>query len=290
MEKEIRVTLLCEDLNAKVTLNPGMSDTSFKKLCSETFNKKPEHLLSVLSHSGEVLNVSTLLQNPLSILGSHPELTIIFADPEDDDPPRKKHKKNPGDLIQTHEDLTKEEKIIQLFNKLSQEPEVQIIEQTYQTANIPGANTSGHVFLNNLILTDRSACLNESTNHRWANTLHTDDSYLESDCDEQLLLCLSFRRPVRLHSLKIRAPRTVMAPKTLKLYSNQSYMDFNNLNDKVPLEVIKLTPQHFEPNQIILLNSMKFTKVNSISLFIEDNQGGVNHTRIEEIQFIGKPL
>jgi len=290
MEEDIKIILICEDVTSKVTLPPGMTDTDFKKLCSTTFNKKPEHLLSVLSHSGEVLNLVKLLQNPQFVLGNHRELTLIFADPDDDDPPRKKHKKNPGDKTQSDDDLTKEEKVIRLFQKLAKDPEVQIVEQTYAAANIPGANTSGHVFLNNLIMTDRSACLNEAKNHKWINILQSDDTYLKSDCDEQLLLCFCFRRSVRLHSLKIRAPQNGMAPKTLKLYSNQAYMDFNSVMDLAPQEVIHLTPKHFDPNQIIPLNSIKFPRVNSISLFIEDNQGKQTNTLIDEIQFIGKPL
>jgi len=66
-------------------------------------------------------------------------------------------------------------------------------------------------------------------------------------------------------------------------------MDFNNVNDIPPTQVLKLTPKNFEPNQIINLNSIKFAKVNSIAIFIEDNQGGERITKLEEIQFIGKP-
>jgi len=188
------------------------------------------------------------------------------------------------------EDLTKEDKMKRLFTKLANDPEVQIIEQTYQPANFPGANTSGHVFLNDLIEINRSKCLNESRHHKWQSILSNDRSYLESDCDEQLLISICFRRHVRIHSLKINAPNTGAAPRTMNLFANQNYMDFNNVHDIPPTQVLKLIPKNFEPNQIVNLNSIKFAKVNSVTIFIEDNQGGDKFTILEQIQFIGKPV
>jgi len=300
MEKEekLLVTLICEDLSAKLSLVSGMTKSEFKKVCSDCFKKTPENLLSVLSHSGEVLNVSRLLENPRATLGNdkrNHELTVIFAESEEDDPPRKRQKRNPvsgsgHDMMVEDEELTKEEKLKRLFTKLANEPEVQIIEQTFQPANIPGANTSGHVFLNHLIEINRSTCLNESPHHKWQNILSNDGTYLESNLDEQLLINICFQCHVRIHSLKLNAPNTGSAPRIMKLFANQNYMDFNNVNDIPPTQVLKLTPKNFEPNQIINLNSIKFAKVNSIAIFIENNQGGERITKLEEIQFIGKPV
>jgi len=299
-EEKLMVTLICEDLSSKLSLVTGMTDSQFKKVCSDCFKKQPENLLSVLSHSGEVLNVSRLLADPRAILGNdkrNHELTVIFAESDDgDDPPRKRRKRDPisGSYesvpVMVDEDLTKEDKMKRLFTKLANDPEVQIIEQTFQVANIPGANTSGHVFLNDLIEVNHSTCLNESRHHKWQNILLSDDTYLASDCDEQLLITITFRRQVRIHSLKINAPNQGTSPKTLKLFANQSYMDFNNIHDTPPSQIINLTPKHFEPNQIVKLNSLKFAKVKSITVFVEDNQGGEKFTILEQIQFIGKPV
>jgi len=239
--------------------------------------------------------VSKLLADPRASLGKDKrfhELTVIFAEDDEDDPPRKRQKRNPDtENSMVDEELTKEEKLKRLFTKLANEPEVQIIEQQYPPAHIPGANTSGNVFLEDLIETNGSSCLNESRQHKWQSILLNDGSYLESDCDEQLILNLRFRKMVRIHSLKIKAPNIAAAPHTVKLFTNQAYMDFNNIHDIPPSQILKLAPKNFfESSQIITLNTVKFSKVNSISIFIEDNQGGEKYTIVEQIQFIGKPL
>jgi len=64
----------------------------------------------------------------------------------------------------------------------------------------------------------------------------------------------------------------------MNLFANQNYMDFNNVHDIPPTQVLKLIPKNFEPNQIVNLNSIKFAKVNSVTIFIEDNQGGDKFT------------
>ena len=52
----------------------------------------------------------------------------------------------------------------------------------------------------------RSECLNENDSHPFKNALTAGEEYLESDCDEQLIISLSFEAPVKLHTLKIVAP------------------------------------------------------------------------------------
>ena len=49
-------------------------------------------------------------------------------------------------------------------------------------------------------------CLNQSTEHKWDNIFKKDDSFLESDTDEQLLLYIPFNQPIKIHSLCFQAP------------------------------------------------------------------------------------
>ena len=52
-----------------------------------------------------------------------------------------------------------------------------------------------------------SECLNERDSHPFQHALNsTSDQYLESDCDEQLVIVLSFQQPVKLHSLQLVGP------------------------------------------------------------------------------------
>lgn len=66
------------------------------------------------------------------------------------------------------------------------------------------------VQINLLSLLDKSGseCLNNSDDHPLSHALDTPSSeqFLESDCDEQLIICIAFTQPVKLHSLHISAP------------------------------------------------------------------------------------
>ena len=66
-------------------------------------------------------------------------------------------------------------------------------------------------------------CLNQNDDHPVAHALVDDEStYLESDCDEQLIMSFSFNLPVKLHSLRIKAPTDGRAPLTVKLFQNRT--------------------------------------------------------------------
>lgn len=49
-------------------------------------------------------------------------------------------------------------------------------------------------------------CLNQSVDHKWDNIFKKDESYLESDTDEQLLIYVPFTQPIKIHSLCFQAP------------------------------------------------------------------------------------
>ena len=53
-----------------------------------------------------------------------------------------------------------------------------------------------------------SECLNDSDDHPLSHALHStaSEQYLESDCDEQLIISIAFLQPVKLHSLRIIGP------------------------------------------------------------------------------------
>ena len=52
-----------------------------------------------------------------------------------------------------------------------------------------------------------SECLNESDSHPFQHALSASTGqYLESDCDEQLIIVLAFQQPVKLHSIQLMGP------------------------------------------------------------------------------------
>ena len=52
-----------------------------------------------------------------------------------------------------------------------------------------------------------SECLNESDSHPFQHALSASaGQYLESDCDEQLIIVLAFQQPIKLHSIQLMGP------------------------------------------------------------------------------------
>lgn len=74
--------------------------------------------------------------------------------------------------------------------------------------------------LNTFISKNECECLNESDDHCMVHCLTPSGGYLQSDCDDQLILSITFNQVVKIHSLKFRAPMH-LGPKDVKLFINQ---------------------------------------------------------------------
>ncbi len=59
--------------------------------------------------------------------------------------------------------------------------------------------------INEFITLNQVDCLNQQENHGVRNIFNRNDTYLESDVDEQLLISIPFNQSVKIHSLKIIA-------------------------------------------------------------------------------------
>lgn len=60
----------------------------------------------------------------------------------------------------------------------------------------------GHINLNSFIMNTQCEALNDSDSHP-LSALIENSGYIESDCDQQLILSLTFTRPVKVHSIKV---------------------------------------------------------------------------------------
>lgn len=77
------------------------------------------------------------------------------------------------------------------------------------------------------ILKANCECLNENDDHPFTNCLQAGGGFLESDCDEQLILSIAFNQGVKIHSLKFKAPAD-KGPKNVKIFINQPHtLDFD---------------------------------------------------------------
>lgn len=146
----------------------------------------------------------------------------------------------------------------------------------------------GYVELNALVNQAGCECLNGSDDHGLENSLVRDDSFLESDCDEQLLISMAFNQPVRLYALRIIGPGDGHAPRSLKIFINQTRsMDFDEAERCEATQSLQLTPEELTDESSIQLRYVKFQHVNNVTVFVKDNQGGEDTTRICYLSFIG---
>ena len=82
----------------------------------------------------------------------------------------------------------------------------------------------------------QSECLNQSDDHPYAHCLTPGGDYLESDCDEQLILALTFNQAMKIHSLKIKAPSD-KGPKTVRIFQNQpNTLDFDKADSMTSVQ------------------------------------------------------
>jgi len=147
----------------------------------------------------------------------------------------------------------------------------------------------GYMDLNTFLTKAMSECLNEDDEHPYTHCLTSGGGYLQSDCDEQLILALAYNQAVKLHSLKIKAPRD-KGPKTIRVFINQpNTLDFDKADSMMSTQDITLTGEQLD-GSIIPLKFVKFQNVQNVQFFIKDNQGGEDVTQIDHLAVIGTPI
>lgn len=121
---------------------------------------------------------------------------------------------------------------------------------------------------------------NESSAYPMTN-LFIGDTRLgcKSDADEQLILHVAFNEFVKVRSLKLtefnRGLDPELNPTTIKLYVNRENMGFEDCDDIEPTQTFEVTDENLkEGAEPIRLKYVKFQRVKSITIFIEDNAGG----------------
>lgn len=157
--------------------------------------------------------------------------------------------------------------------------------------NDGGEEVKGYTDLKQFFLSSGCNCLNESDDHTHANVFDNNETYLESDCDEQLILSITFSQAVKIHSMKINAPSDGKGPKTIKLFVNQpSSVDFDQAERMEGVQKIDLTEEDIDGNKIIPLRFVKFQNVTNLVIFVANNQGDEETTVLKYLKLIGIPL
>uniref|UniRef100_A0A8D8QC55 Thioredoxin-like protein 1 n=1 Tax=Cacopsylla melanoneura TaxID=428564 RepID=A0A8D8QC55_9HEMI len=164
------------------------------------------------------------------------------------------------------------------------------IKQYYGSVEEVGdAGVPGLMDLASFIMKNQCEALNESDQHPFTNCLNASESYLESDADEQLIISFAFNQSVKIHSLKIKAPKD-KGPKTLKLFINQpKTLDFDSATSNESVQKIELTEKDLD-GSLINLRYVKFQNVQNIQIFVVDNQSDAETTVITQLSLVGSPI
>jgi len=147
----------------------------------------------------------------------------------------------------------------------------------------------GMVDLCGMIDISKSEALNESDFHTFQSCLSRGQTFLQSDCDEQIIIGVTFNQGVRVHSIKIKAPAD-KGPKTIRLFINQPHtLDFDKASSMTATQELSVTGEQLQ-GSVIPLKFLNFQNVQNINVFIKDNQEGGEITRVEYLGFIGTPI
>ena len=68
----------------------------------------------------------------------------------------------------------------------------------------------------------------------------SDHSCLTSDADDQLIVYIPFRSPVKLRSIKVEAPEGKPAPSNMKVYVNRPTVGFEEVEDELATQSFAL--------------------------------------------------
>ena len=114
------------------------------------------------------------------------------------------------------------------------------------------------------------------------------DDVLQSDDDEQLLIVLPFTAQVRISAINFVGPKNDARPVIVKLFINATNMGFSDAEDFKPTQVLKLEASDMDSGRLKELNFVNFQRVNSITIFVEEN-AGADETILNQLTLFGEP-
>ncbi|KAJ3376349.1 Thioredoxin-like protein 1, partial [Lobulomyces angularis] len=147
----------------------------------------------------------------------------------------------------------------------------------------PSSNC-GYSDLQEFIILKQVECLNQKTGNDVQNVFKNDNTFLESDCDEQLIISIPFNQAVKVHSIKFVAPEG-FGPKSIKTFVNlPSTPSFEEAEESAEVETLEL-----KEGEIANLRFVKYQFVHSLQFFITGNFGDNETTKIQRLTLFGVP-
>jgi PITH domain len=144
---------------------------------------------------------------------------------------------------------------------------------------------------------DSKECYARNENSRFPMTnLFIGDSRLgcQSDSDEQLIIHIAFHEFVKIKSIKLTAYNNgqdpELNPAKINLYVNRDNLGFEDAEDVDPTQTLHITSEDLrETADPIPLKYVKYQRVSSLTLFIEENQGG-DVSALGSLKLYGRPV
>ncbi|GAA5890606.1 hypothetical protein JCM5296_004312 [Sporobolomyces johnsonii] len=151
----------------------------------------------------------------------------------------------------------------------------------------------GFTSLNSAIDNSQIQCLNEASEHTVRDLMKGGgDKWLESDSDEQLLLHIPVNQSIKLRALRFSTlPSSLpQAPKSIKLFVNQSSLGFDEAESQEAAQEFELTEDQAKGLEAVQLRFVRFQNVSHLTIFVASNQGDEDSTRIDKLELIGVPI
>ncbi|GAX13733.1 hypothetical protein FisN_30Lu021 [Fistulifera solaris] len=166
---------------------------------------------------------------------------------------------------------------------------------TTTTTNNEPTDDGKVVNLNAKICMAECYARNESKSFPMSN-LFIGDSRLgcKSDADEQLILHIAFDEFVKVKEIKLTEFNQGLEPENnpskIHIFVNRDNLGFEDCDDVDPTQTLHLTTEQLKEHAApIPLQFVKYQRVKSMTLFIEDNQGG-DVTALGGLKFYGRPV
>jgi hypothetical protein len=111
----------------------------------------------------------------------------------------------------------------------------------------------------------------------------------ESDTDEQLLLHIPFTQRVKLSGIAFAAPEGGKAPKSVRLFVNRPTVGFSDAESTPAAAELSLSPDDLkgDAGKTLALKPARFTGVDVLSIFVENNQGEEETTVLSRLTLFG---
>lgn len=133
-------------------------------------------------------------------------------------------------------------------------------------------------------------CLNEHSDFTVQNLFQNSDSVLKSDVDQQLMIKVQFRNPVKISGFRFYGCDAESIPTEVKVFTNRPNIGFGEADDTPATQDLCLDVTQCnigaKKDCIVPVKFVKFQNVNDLQIFVSEN-GGADVTCLKYLEIFG---